>query len=198
MKNKPSNQHQNQHAAIPAKSPSWSTSSQPLSSNESPPSENDLPSQWHWSNLLETGKNTTIIKTTIINHGDTYDHVAYMISKAAYCMLTNNNTFNWAYPVDPGSYSLHITNQTTDIQWAKHEATHKIRREDYENYLSIKEALKDKMIEAADETWLKALKRPIIGFATCTAYYMLNHLWTHVMMVEIYQWAKMEYFLKLD
>ena len=85
----------------------------------------------------ELAKNTIIIKTTIINHSGTYDHATYMISKAAYCMLTNNNTFSWAHPADPDSYSLHITSQTTDIQWAKHKATHKIWREDYENYLSM-------------------------------------------------------------
>jgi hypothetical protein len=132
----------------------------------------------------ELAKIAASVKTSLIQEGPKYGHLATMISEQEYCDLINDQTWIKAEPTDPGMYDASITIATTELRKAQKLSAFKIKKKDYEIYLGLNEALRTKITETVDEQFITALDAEWIGYAGSTPLEMITHLRDNVCKIS--------------
>jgi hypothetical protein len=125
----------------------------------------------------ELGGIFTIAKTHHYKQGQKYGHLVSAILKPKYRLVIGNAMWIHTIPANPGGYSMVAlaVGNTAAIQ-EQYVVEHKILMKSYNDYLSVKEANKDLILNDAGNDALAPLKKQYIGFRDLTVFLMIDHL----------------------
>ena len=105
--------------------------------------------------------------------GGQHGHLAITLNDADY--LAINNAIAWINPVHPGPAPVHAPGasgpQITEVNRA-----YKADLEEYQLYSTVIATLKKQLIAAIPETYIKAMKDDLIGYANVNVRELLEHL----------------------
>lgn len=81
-------------------------------------------------------------------------------------------------PVNPGATAV-IPDNSTAAQITSIRKAHDDANKAFHQYVNVDKALKQQLIEAVDDLYLKALRNKYVGFSNQTFLTMMAHLYTH-------------------
>ena len=109
-------------------------------------------------------------------------HLALTISAADY-ILTSENNVPFIPPINPGPSPVHLVGATqfqiaeTNRQFKEDQATFKL-------YRDVDRTLRNQLIEAVHEFYIRTLKHERTGYGSLTCMEILDHLWTTYGRIE--------------
>ena len=122
---------------------------------------------------LELNANATSI-ATLIGDGVT-GHLFLMLTPLAYFTL---NAMNFTPPVNPGPAPIQPLNPGTAAEIAEIFRLHKQASTIFQLYNRVDNALRNQLIKATPDVYIRHLRDPITGYGSVTALQMLTHLKT--------------------
>ena len=127
--------------------------------------------------------NASSIPTT--RGGGDLGHLILTVSPAIYLTLSNNDVFN--VPPNPGTLFVVPGGNPTGAQIAEAVRAHTEGLREYNLYRNTDRAIKQQVIGAVDNTYIRALKHRQTGFANVTTLQLLTHLLTTYGRITPYQ-----------
>ena len=108
-----------------------------------------------------------------MNGGRSHGHLGMLVKEMEYQSLSTRNE-PFTVPTNPGAYS---TTVDPDVMIRERQiAEHKFTVKEFETYLGVKNALRQKIREAGDNEWLEGIHHQSMGFAHLTPKQTLDHL----------------------
>ena len=120
--------------------------------------------------------------TDLFEGGDDYGHMCMVINDETYGDIINNNMFTYTPPRKPEAFDGTLTNQASEVTRMKRVAEHKRKIEEFEKYRGVLQGIRERILYAVDEQYLRALKQTLIGYAKTTPREMLDHLFDNCTM----------------
>ena len=86
-------------------------------------------------------------------------------------------------PIDPGPLPQ-IPQNATSAQIGHLERTHKEARRQFQEFIAVGNALRQQLLTAVDETYLRGLRHPVYGFVNVSVLQMLTYLFDNYGDIE--------------
>ena len=115
--------------------------------------------------------NASTISTT--EGGGAHGYLALCLTPAAYA---SHSLIAFVPPINPGNSPV-FPQRATSAQLATTKALHDENLRKWQEYNALMQALKNQLIKAVDEVYLKAIQHPITEYTSLTLITMLQHLY---------------------
>ncbi|KAL7478346.1 LOW QUALITY PROTEIN: hypothetical protein ACHAW6_006995, partial [Cyclotella cf. meneghiniana] len=114
--------------------------------------------------------------TGLFQGGDDYGHMCLVLGEAKYRTLIGDETWTYLVPEKPGAFDTTITSAAGEILRRRKIAEHERKIEEYETFRGVMAGIKEQILYAVEEQYLRALKQPLLGYSRVTPLEMLSHL----------------------
>ena len=121
--------------------------------------------------LQELTAMAATIPTT--NGGGSHGHIGMLLEDAEYTAFSTGGT-PFTVPTNPGPYPATVDPDAVIRE--RQIAEHKYEIKEFETYLGVENALRNKIIKAIDGEWLEGIRHSTVGFTHKTPFEMLEHL----------------------
>ena len=115
-------------------------------------------------------------QTGTFTGGDEFGHMCLVVSQEKYRTIINDNAWTYTEPVKPQAFDETLTNAATDLAQKKRIAQHTRKIEEYELFKGVLVGLRERILYAVDEQYLRPLKATLLGYARVTPRQMIQHL----------------------
>ncbi|KAL7487201.1 hypothetical protein ACHAW6_012803 [Cyclotella cf. meneghiniana] len=116
------------------------------------------------------------LETTLFKQGAEFGHMCMVVDQSTYCRLIRNPAWTYAEPQRPGAFDPNMPGAAGNVLQQCQIAEHDERREDYEQFRGAKQGLHEQVLYAVDKQYIKAMKKPLMGYMNCSPMDLLTHL----------------------
>ena len=127
------------------------------------------------ADLTKLEQELTAMAATIptTNGGGSHGHIGMLIEDAEYTTFSAGGV-PFVIPTNPGAYPATVD---PDVVIRERQiAEHKFEIKEFETYLGVENALRNKIIKAVNPEWLEGIRHTTVGFTHLTPKDMLDHL----------------------
>ena len=124
----------------------------------------------------ELAKIAATVKTTLIEEGNKFGHLAVIVPEDNYKEIIKNRRWTYHEPTHPGYYDASITANMPEVEAKAKEAEHKEKLRLYQVFLGVEQALREKIEGAVDYQHIAALDEEYVGYSGSTPLDMIEHI----------------------